>query len=340
MYLITNANDYLAFAGSMNLTNAAVNHNLEQLDCDYGKQMDRLYQCHIQMFMDNYQRAATYLDAKKITGFIKAKNEEQLQINVYTDAAEMIKSRDSKDKNVIFLSPEDVKKFKDTYSSDQELAKLSAREKFSVAQTVKLFGDTGYKKRNLDHIGENLYSLTQVIKRVSRGHSDNNNQVTHEEELYPKPVLFYNHGQLFESPRVSADIKSRPIESTLQGDNLRKESDIAHEYDNYKDPGEGWQACDFMCFLFEAPWLWKIRNIYEMSTTSKSREDVPLGVALIGKGRTGKSTLGQVLAAKLTGSGNFLDNAAFEAQNYALAKANTNMTITNVLTIVKAPLVH
>lgn len=55
MYLITNANDYLAFAGSMNLTNAAVNHNLEQLDCDYVKQMDQLYQCHIQMFMDNYQ---------------------------------------------------------------------------------------------------------------------------------------------------------------------------------------------------------------------------------------------------------------------------------------------
>ncbi len=41
--------------------------------------------------------------------------------------------------------------------------------------------------------------------------------------------------------------------------------------------------------------------MYELSPSSKSREDVPLGVALIGQGRTGKSTLGKRLAAKLTG---------------------------------------
>lgn len=334
MYLMTSDDRYLSFAGSMNLTEAAIHHNLEQLDSDYGMQTDLLYQCHVQMFNDNLRHATTYLDAKKMAGFIKAKNKEQLQINVYTDTVNMVKNKDTGDQDAVIIPAEEVKEYKDQYSSDVELKKLSAQEKLSVAQTVKLFGNAGYKKRNLENIGKELYSLTQVVKHVSRN-DDNSGKITREEDLYPKPVLFYNNGQLFEAPRVGDNVKSELITSSLTGDRLREQlqlfSDIAHEYDNYKEVGEGWQACDFMCFLFEAPWLWKIRNMYELSPSSKSREDVPLGVALIGQGRTGKSTLGKRLAAKLTGSGNFLDGGVFDAKNYALGKSNINMTITTVL---------
>ena len=334
MYLMTNDDRYLSFAGSMNLTEAAIHHNLEQLDSDYGTQTDPLYQCHVQMFNDNLRHATTYLDAKKMAGFIKAKNKEQLQINVYTDTVNMVKNKDTGEQDAVIIPAEEVKEYKDQYSSDEELKKLSAQEKLSVAQTVKLFGNAGYKKRNLENIGKELYSLTQVVKHVSRN-DDNSGKITREEDLYPKPVLFYNNGQLFEAPRVGDNVKSELITSNLTGDRLREQlqlfSDIAHEYDNYKEVGEGWQACDFMCFLFEAPWLWKIRNMYELSPSSKSREDVPLGVALIGQGRTGKSTLGKRLAAKLTGSGNFLDGGVFDAKNYALGKSNINMTITTVL---------
>ncbi|MGI1803084.1 phospholipase D family protein [Limosilactobacillus reuteri] len=334
MYLMTSDDRYLSFAGSMNLTEAAIHHNLEQLDSDYGTQTDPLYQCHVQMFNDNLRHATTYLDAKKMAGFIKAKNKEQLQINVYTDTVNMVKNKDTGEQDAVIIPAEEVKEYKDRYSSDEELKKLSAQEKLSVAQTVKLFGNAGYKKRNLENIGKELYSLTQVVKHVSRN-DDNSGKITREEDLYPKPVLFYNNGQLFEAPRVGDHVKSELITSNLTGDRLREQlqlfSDIAHEYDNYKEVGEGWQACDFMCFLFEAPWLWKIRNMYELSPSSKSREDVPLGVALIGQGRTGKSTLGKRLAAKLTGSGNFLDGGVFDAKNYALGKSNINMTITTVL---------
>ena len=334
MYLMTSDDRYLSFAGSMNLTEAAIHHNLEQLDSDYGTQTDPLYQCHVQMFNDNLRHATTYLDAKKMAGFIKAKNKEQLQINVYTDTVNMVKNKDTGDQDAVIIPAEEVKEYKDQYSSDEELKKLSASEKLSVAQTVKLFGNAGYKKRNLENIGKELYSLTQVVKHVARN-DDNSGKITREEDLYPKPVLFYNNGQLFEAPRVGDNVKSELITSNLTGDRLREQlqlfSDIAHEYDNYKEVGEGWQACDFMCFLFEAPWLWKIRNMYELSPSSKSREDVPLGVALIGQGRTGKSTLGKRLAARLTGSGNFLDGGVFDAKNYALGKSNINMTITTVL---------
>lgn len=334
LYLITNADDYVSFAGSMNLTEAALHHNLEQLDSDYGKQTTPLYQCHQQIFQDNLDHATTYLDAKKMAGFLRAQDKEQLQINVYTDAVDMLANKDQPGKDVVVLPAEEIKQYKDHYSADQELQKLSAQEKLSVAQTVKLFGAAGYKKRHLANIGQELYSLTQVVKHVSRDDGPSG-KIEHEEDLYPKPVLFYNHGQLFEAPRVGDDVKSTLIKSHLAGDELKEQlqlfSDIAHEYDNYKEVGEGWQACDFMCFLFEAPWLWKVRNMYEMSPSSRSREDVPLGVALIGQGRTGKSTLGKRFAAKLTGSGNFLDGGVFDPKNYALGKSNINMTITTVL---------
>lgn len=334
LYLLTNDHDYLALSGSMNLTEAALHHNVEQLAGDYGSRETQLYQCHQQMFADNFNRAATYLDAKKMAGFIKAKNAVQLQINVYTDTADMLKNKDDGQKDVVVLPAEDVKKYRADHESDEEMKQLSAREKLSVIQTVKLFGNAGYKKRQLNNIGQDLYKLTQVVKHVSKNNTTAG-KIEHEEDLYPKPVLFYNNGQLFEAPRIGDKVKSTVIKSDLTGAALKEQlqlfSDIAHEYDNYKEVGEGWQACDFMCFLFEAPWLWKIRNMYEMSPSGKSREDVPLGVALIGQGRTGKSTLGKRFAAKLTGSGNFLDGGVFDPKNYALGKSNINMTITNVL---------
>ena len=334
LYLLTNDHDYLALSGSMNLTEAALHRNVEQLAGDYGSKEAQLYQCHQQMFADNFNRAATYLDAKKMAGFIKAKNAEQLQINVYTDTADMLKNKDDGNKDVIVLPAEEVKKYRSEHNSDEELKKLSARERLSVIQTVRLFGDAGYKKRQLNNIGQELYERKQVVKHVSKNNATAG-KIEHEEDLYPKPVLFYNNGQLFEAPRIGDQVKSTVVKSDLAGADLKEQlqlfSDIAHEYDNYKEVGEGWQACDFMCFLFEAPWLWKIRNMYELSPSARSREDVPLGVALIGQGRTGKSTLGKRFAAKLTGSGNFLDGGVFDPKNYALGKSNINMTITNVL---------
>ena len=336
MYLLTNATDYLAYAGSMNLTSAALNHNLEQPDCDYGSQKDSLYQCHLRLFQDNFDHAATFLNAKQMAGYLRAENKKQLQVNIYTDSVAILKNIDhGNNKNIVVLPADDIKKFKDQHSADAALKQLSAEEKLTVAQTVKVFGAAGHKKRNLENIGQELYSLTQVVKHEDHKKSVES-KIEREEDLYPKPVLLYHGGQLFEAPRVGDHIQSTKLTSDLDGENLQAQlqlfCDIAHEYDNYKEVGEGWQAFDFMCFLFEAPWLWKIRNMYDLSTSSKSREDVPLGVALIGQGRTGKSTLGKRLAAKLTGSGNFLDGGVLDPKNYALGKSNINMTITNVLT--------
>lgn len=333
-YLITNGNDFLALTGSMNLTEQALHRNVELLVADYGPKNMPIYDCYSQLLDANRKHATDFINAKQLAGFMKAKDSDQLEVNVYTDTVNLIKSKDDESGDAVIMPPAEVKEFRSKYQSDDQLKALSSTDKISVAQTVKLFGPGGHKKRNYNKIGQELYNLTQVVKRETEK-KDDSEKITREEDLFPKPIIYWNHGQLYEAPRIGDNVDLSLITSDLAGDDLQRElqlfCDIVHEYDNYKEIGEGWQACDFICYLFEAPWLWQIRNMYEYSDSSKSREDVPLGIALIGRGRTGKSTLGKRLAAKLTGSKNFLDAGVFDPRSYALGKSNTNMTMTTVL---------
>lgn len=334
LYLLSNENKYAAFSGSMNLTQMAVSSNIEQLSYDYGIKASPIFNVYHELYQEIYHQSSVYMDAKKLKGLLRAQNKEQLQINVYTDSTEMIKNADAPGEDVVVLPAEQIKKYRDQYDTDEELNRLSEDQKITVAQTVSLFGDAGNKRRKLDNIGHKLYTLTQNLKYVEskqKGDDKINNAI----DVYPKPVAFYNQNQLFESPKIGDNVRSDAITSDLSQDELRDAlqlfCDIAHEYDKYKQVGEGWQACDFMFFLYQSPWLWKVRNMYELSNTSHSREDVPLGITLIGQGRTGKSTLGKRLAAKLTGAHNFLDSGMLDKKNYALANRNINMTINDVI---------
>ncbi len=335
LYLMTNGRNYAAFSGSMNLTEAALSKNIEQLILDYGDTGSGIYHCYQQLWIDNLMQSAPYIDAKKLTGYLKIKNEKELRIHILHDFADQINNtKDGKD--IVILPAEEIKKYRDQYSQDEEFSKLSAKEKLAVTQTVTLFGDAGHKRRKLDNIGHDLYTLTQKVIHQDRKHPTDELRIEKEVELYPRPIQFYRHGRLFQSAKIEDDISTVPVTSELSEvqlkDALQLFCDIAQEYNTYKEVGEGWQACDFMLFLYESPWLWRIRNIYELSDTgTSSREDVPLGVALIGQGRTGKSTLGKKLAARLIGANNFLDSGMLDPKNYAQGKANINMTITDTL---------
>ncbi len=144
LYLMRNQSKYSVFSGSMNLTDAAVNKNMEQLVWDYGNTSDPLFNCYQQMFQDK----------------------EELRIHVMQDSSLEIKnSPNSTGKDIIILPAEEIKKYRDHYSKDDELKKLSENEKLVASQTVTLFGEGGNKRRKLDTIGQDLYSLTQHIIR-------------------------------------------------------------------------------------------------------------------------------------------------------------------------------
>ena len=116
-------------------------------------------------------------------------------------------------------------------------------------------------------------------------------------------------------------MRSRLLKLPELKEKLQLFCDIVNEYDTYKLSGEGWQTLGFLLYLYEAPFIWKIRDLYDLADKSKHREDVPIAVALIGQGKTGKSTLGRRLAAKLTGALNFTGSGEFEARNKYVNKA-------------------
>ena len=83
------------------------------------------------------------------------------------------------------------------------------------------------------------------------------------------------------------------MKSDLAGEDLHEQlllfSDIAHEYDNYKEVGEGWQACDFMCFLLKHPGYGGFGIC--MSIRRAANPAKMFAGCCFGRGRTGKSTL-------------------------------------------------
>lgn len=145
-------------------------------------------------------------------------------------------------------------------------------------------------------------------------------------DYFPKPALIWNNEfeKLFTAPKVGEGgqvLKQVSLSDEKLKEKLQLFCDIVNEYDTYKLSGEGWQTLGFLLYLYEAPFIWRVRDLYDLADKSKHREDVPIAVALIGQGKTGKSTLGRRLAAKLTGALNFTGSGEFEARNKYVNKA-------------------
>lgn len=135
---------------------------------------------------------------------------------------EIKNSPNSTGKDIIILPAEEIKKYRDHYSKDDELKKLSENEKLVASQTVTLFGEGGNKRRKLDTIGQDLYSLTQHIIRQDKKAKADTTQIEKEEDLFPVPVQFYNNGQLFQASKIGDNIPSEVITSDLTEEQLKK----------------------------------------------------------------------------------------------------------------------
>ena len=68
-----------------------------------------------------------------------------------------------------------------------------------------------------------------------------------------------------------------------------------------KVKNESHQALSAFIYLMTAPMIWKIREIYRKSNFSKSADQIPLSMVLIGRGTTGKTLLVRDYFKKFTG---------------------------------------
>ena len=321
VYLMENKeqNTYQCFTGSMNLTETAVSKNFEQLIWDYGSKNDDLYQLYKQMYDDIKKSSATYLDSKRLKGFLVKDNSKQTQLNVYTDSINMLSNSADTDEKVNFPSDE-VKVYLNDTTKEIQNGNLGKKEAVTVNQTIKLFTELGNlrKEKTLKKATSEILNLNQIIEYQEN--SKKSSKKKSDVDYFPKPALIWNNEfeKLFTAPKVGEGgqvLKQVSLSDEELKEKLQLFCDIVNEYDTYKLSGEGWQTLGFLLYLYEAPFIWRVRDLYDLADKSKHREDVPIAVALIGQGKTGKSTLGRRLAAKLTGALNFTGSGEFEARS-------------------------
>ena len=327
VYLMENKeqNTYQCFTGSMNLTETAVLKNFEQLIWDYGSKNDDLYQLYKQMYDDIKKSSATYLDSKRLKGFLVKDNSKQTQLNVYTDSINMLSNSADTDEKVNFPSDE-VKVYLNDTTKEIQNGNLGKKEAVTVNQTIKLFTELGNlrKEKTLKKATSEILNLNQIIEYQEN--SKKSSKKKSDVDYFPKPALIWNNEfeKLFTAPKVGEGgqvLKQVSLSDEELKEKLQLFCDIVNEYDTYKLSGEGWQTLGFLLDLYEAPFIWRVRDLYDLEDKSKHREDVPIAVALIGQGKTGKSTLGRRLAAKLTGALNFTGSGEFEARSKYVNKA-------------------
>lgn len=327
VYLMENKeqNTYQCFTGSMNLTETAVLKNFEQLIWDYGSKNDDLYQLYKQMYDDIKKSSATYLDSKRLKGFLVKDNSKQTQLNVYTDSINMLSNSADTDEKVNFPSDE-VKVYLNDTTKEIQNGNLGKKEAVTVNQTIKLFKELGNlrKEKTLKKATSEILNLNQIIEYQEN--SKKSSKKKSDVDYFPKPALIWNNEfeKLFTAPKVGEGgqvLKQVSLSDEELKEKLQLFCDIVNEYDTYKLSGEGWQTLGFLLYLYEAPFIWRVRDLYDLADKSKHREDVPIAVALIGQGKTGKSTLGRRLAAKLTGALNFTGSGEFEARSKYVNKA-------------------
>ena len=327
VYLMENKeqNTYQCFTGSMNLTETAVLKNFEQLIWDYGSKNDDLYQLYKQMYDDIKKSSATYLDSKRLKGFLVKDNSKQTQLNVYTDSINMLSNSADTDEKVNFPSDE-VKVYLNDTTKEIQNGNLGKKEAVTVNQTIKLFTELGNlrKEKTLKKATSEILNLNQIIEYQEN--SKKSSKKKSDVDYFPKPALIWNNEfeKLFTAPKVGEGgqvLKQVSLSDEELKEKLQLFCDIVNEYDTYKLSGEGWQTLGFLLYLYEAPFIWRLRDLYDLADKSKHREDVPIAVALIGQGKTGKSTLGRRLAAKLTGALNFTGSGEFEARSKYVNKA-------------------
>lgn len=341
-YFMFNDREYQCFVGSMNLTNTALNKNHEMLIRFAGSVDDEQFIQFNKFWQKSQDWSSDYLNAKHLAGLV-GKTKQQTEINVYNDSiAHLSQKLTDKDvKNVFIVGKEHMKTLRDRGINEDSLDynKLSADDKVVIQQVAKLTGDSGTLRhgKSLANLGSEFVQIRQVVSHVlsPNNSKDSNNYLRSYEQMYPSPLMMFNEDNQILT--MGKDVHHQSIidyDEDISKEDVEIFPKIVHEYQESKLDGEGHQACDFLLWLFEAPWLWKIRQMYYYNPDSVNKsEDVPLRAVLIGVGKTGKSTLASQLGSRLTRNVN-QDAVSPDAPEFKSASGSDRFATKNLNTFV------
>ncbi|NRO37621.1 phospholipase D family protein [Lactobacillus helveticus] len=282
-FIVENDTDFIIFNGSMNLTQKALKHNHEMLWMYYGKKNNiqdlKIYEEHQKLFKKNFEEdSVDYLD-RKIINNLYGKTKKQITAIIADEVVDKVQQ------NIVEVNPEDsIKVTKDaqrkeqTYELHPEIVQKVAKE---------LFTEKGNKRRNEEKVRE---EIKQIIYQDFDDSSQN--RVIKASELYPKLIWAYQDNEiitedsntnLFHTLNTNLDLVTK--------DDVRTFIRIIESFRLNKVKDESHQALSAFIYLMTAPMIWKIREIYRKSNFSKSADQIPLSMVLIGRGTTGKTLL-------------------------------------------------
>ena len=276
-FLLENETQFIIFNGSMNLTKQAMTQNHELVWCYRGEkavpQDQAIYQAHLALFKQNFEVDSTDYVNRKLIQQIKGKSRQEITAILTDHVAQETTT-------AITLQKEEI-----TAITDQQ-----QREKVVAPQWVKavqaVYTAKGNKKRDQAAAQANAKVL------YYQAFAQDEHRVIPENELYPVPMWTYDEteGQVLVQNPVTD--RYEPLQaSPLSRADLENFVNIIESFRTNKVRDESLQALSAFLYLMTAPLIWKIRQIYRESNFSRSADQVPLSMVLIGRGTTGKTLL-------------------------------------------------
>lgn len=201
---------------------------------------------------------------------------------------------DKVQQNIVEVNPEDVVKITNDAQRKDQSYELYPETVQKVAK--ELFTEKGNKRRNEEKVRE------EIKKIVFQDFSDSSeNRVVKASELYPKPIWAYQEDQIIVEDGNKSFHPLKVDENLVTENDVRTFVRIIESFRFNKVKDESHQALSAFVYLMTAPMIWKIREIYRKSNFSKSADQIPLSMVLIGRGTTGKTLLVRDYFKKFTG---------------------------------------
>ena len=280
-FIFENETQFAIFNGSMNLTDKALHDNHEMMWLYTGDKSvaadQAIYQAHQQLFEQNFNQDSTEYLSRKLINQLHDKSVDEIAA-VLTEA-----TFEQLDNKSIQVHVKDIEQVVDEAKREQ----ISYAVKPEVVQTVStIYTVKGNRRRNKEQAKSTVKQL--VYRTFKKAHSEE----ADASELYPRPMWSYQSDQLIVQDQ--ADGLYHPLTIT---DDLVTRADVENfvkiiksfRYNKIKD--ESQQALSAFVYLMTAPLIWKIRALYRDSNFSKSPDQVPVSMVLIGRGTTGKTLL-------------------------------------------------
>lgn len=201
---------------------------------------------------------------------------------------------DKVQQNIVEVNPEDVVKITNDAQRKDQSYELYPETVQKVAK--ELFTEKENKRRNEEKVRE------EIKKIVFQDFSDSSgNRVVKASELYPKPIWAYQEDQIIVEDGNKLFHPLKVDENLVTENDVRTFVRIIESFRFNKVKDESHQALSAFVYLMTAPMIWKIREIYRKSNFSKSADQIPLSMVLIGRGTTGKTLLVRDYFKKFTG---------------------------------------